>query len=65
MRKTSMTGDHPRQIRVIASSGAKLRAEDEEELMPFEGAMLMPTRPGTFQVENWRKARSVMDENVN
>ena len=48
MRKTSMTGDHPRQIRVIASSGAKLRAE-EEELMPFEGAMLMPTRPERFR----------------
>jgi len=45
-----MTGDHPRQIRVIASSGAKLRAE-EEELMPFEGAMLMPTRPERFR---WR-----------
>jgi hypothetical protein len=43
MRKTSMTGDHPRQIRVIASSGAKLRTEEEEELMPFEGAMQMPT----------------------
>ena len=34
MRKTNMTGDHPKQIRVIASSGAKLRAGEEEELMP-------------------------------
>jgi len=46
--KTSMTGDHPSQIRVIASRGAKLRAE-EEELMPFEEAMLMPTRPERFR----------------
>ena len=59
-----MTGDHPRQIRVIASSGAKLRAE-EEELMPVRGSNADANQTGTFQVENWRKARSMRDENVN
>jgi hypothetical protein len=48
MRKTSITGCHPRQIRVIASSGAKLRAEDEE-FMLLEGAKLMPIRPERFR----------------
>jgi len=39
-----MAGDHPRQRRIIATDGAKLPAE-EEDLTPFEGAMLMPIRP--------------------
>jgi len=43
-----MTGDHPRQRRISASRGAKLRAE-VEEIMPFEGAMQMPTRPERFR----------------
>lgn len=47
-----MTGDQPKQITTIANSGARPRTEEDEALMLFDGAMLMPTAAERFSLEN-------------